>query len=134
MSKAYVGPRRPSCPRHGMELPQSLQAPDGRARPRVSLSLVVFATMAVAAPAWAQTGKPVGAAMGSTCSGVMERLDEARRSAPIQYVKALMGADDSCLGVTERADKARMITRDEYVKAFKRQPDCSAPAYSYMCE
>ena len=39
-----------------------------------------------------------------------------------------------CLGVLERIDKARMITRDEYVKAYKHQPDCSAPAYAYLCE
>ena len=56
------------------------------------------------------------------------------RPHPAGTLKNLMAADDRCLGEMERIDKARMITRDEYVKVFKRQPDCSAAVYSYMCQ
>ncbi len=96
--------------------------------------LVVGAALAVAASATCQTSKPAGIATGDRCSGVMEGINEARGTEPGRYTKALVAADDRCLGVMERLDKARMITRGEYVKAFKREPDCSVSAYSYLCE
>ena len=101
---------------------------------RAPKRLAILAALVVAGPALCQTGKPADVAKDDGCAGVMGHVSEAHATAPIQYTKALMAADNRCLGVTERADKARMITRDEYVMAFKRQPDCSAPAYSYMCE
>ena len=134
MPKINAGPRLASHPRHGMGLPQSRQARGNRADARALVGLVILATVAVVAPAIGQTGKPAATTTGDSCSGVMEHLNEARATAPGQYTKVLMSADNRCLGVTERADKARMITRDEYVKAFGREPDCSAAVYSYMCE
>ena len=97
--------------------------------------LAVFAAVVtMAAPAFGQSGKPADVIAGGSCAGIMEQLNEARAATPGRYTKAQMLADDRCLGVMERIDKARMITRDEYAKAYKRQPDCSASAYSYLCE
>ena len=134
MRKTNAGPLLTNHARYGIRLPQSRLALIDRAHARASVCLAVFATMAVAAPAFSQTSKPASRTTVDSCAGVMEHLDEARTHAPGDYTKVLVGADARCLGVMERADKARMITRDEYVKAYKREPDCSAAAYSYICQ
>ena len=94
--------------------------------------LFVTGTIALTAPVYGQTGTTVAAVMGDRCSGVMEHLDSTRGDRS-RFIKALVAADAGCLGLVERADKARMITRAEYIKLFKREPDCSSAAYSYMC-
>lgn len=106
MRKINAGPPLTGRPLRGMDLPQSRQALGNCAHARVSVYLAVFATMAVAAPAFGQAGKPVSPTTGDSCAGVMARVDAARATAPGRYTKVLMAADARCLGVTERAEGA----------------------------
>ena len=112
----------------------SIARRSARRSTRLVPSIVAGAALALSSPSLSQTSAVGTSASSDKCSGVMERLNEARTNARRQYIQLLMSSEGKCMGESERLDKARMITRDEYVATFKRKPDCSVSAYSYMCE